>query len=90
MIQHLQRKRSALFVALALCLLFIMLLLTHVRQVTFRSERITQVSQIETSGTLFLLHGLAPASSPQACTIARPSSPAERAVPNCDKLSAAL
>ena len=45
MIQHLQRKRSALFVALALCLLFIMLLLTHVRQVTFRSERITQVSQ---------------------------------------------
>ncbi len=34
MIQHFQRKRSILFVALVLCLLLIILLLANVRQVT--------------------------------------------------------
>lgn len=34
MIQHFQRKRTTLFVALVLCLLLIILLLAHVRQVT--------------------------------------------------------
>jgi len=34
MTQHLQRKRTTLFVALVLCLLLIMLLLAHVRQIT--------------------------------------------------------
>lgn len=34
MIQHLQHKRSILFVVLVLCLLFIILLLANVRQIT--------------------------------------------------------
>lgn len=34
MTQHFQRKRSIVFVALVLCLLLIMLLLAHVRQIT--------------------------------------------------------
>ena len=53
-------------------------------------KELPKYPRVRTSGTLFLLHRPAPASSPQACTIARPSSPAERAVPNCIKLRAAL